>query len=79
MPDVLAEELRAYEAHRDELLGAAKGKFVLIKSTQVVDTFDSEADAIRTGYDRFGNVPFLVKQVVEIETPQEFTSNLLGI
>jgi hypothetical protein len=29
-------------------------------------------DAIADGYRRFGNVPFLVKQVVEVETPINF-------
>jgi hypothetical protein len=36
-------------------------------------------DAIAAGYQQFGNVPFLVKQIVKIETPQNFVSNLLAV
>lgn len=79
MSELLEVELKTYEAHRDELLGSNSGKFVLIKGEQVVSVFDTEVDAIRAGYERFGNVPFLVKQVMQVELPQNFTSNLLGV
>lgn len=79
MKTLLAAEAETYEHHRDELLGAAEGKFVLIFRDQVAGVFDSERDAIRQGYERFGNVPFLVKQIVRVETPENFVSNLLGV
>jgi len=79
MPESLKKELGVYEAQKAELIGKSKGKFVLIKNEEVIDIFDTQIDAIRQGYERFGNVPFLVKQIVEVETPQNFTSNLLGI
>ena len=79
MAQALQKELETYEAHKDELVSKAKGKFALIKGQDVVDVFDTAADAIRQGYERFGNVAFLVKEIVEIEVPQNFTSNLLGI
>lgn len=58
---------------------AFKGKFVLIKDDDVVDVFDSKIDAIREGYKKFGNIPFLVRQRVELDMPQNLTSNLLGL
>jgi len=79
MTQTLQEELETYEAHKVELLSKAKGKFALIKGKEVVDVFDTSQDAIRQGYERFGNVPFLVKEILEIEVPQNFTSNLLGV
>jgi hypothetical protein len=79
MEGILEKELQTYEAQKSELLGKSKGKFVLIKDDQVIDVFDTNMDAIRQGYKRFGNVPFLVKEVVEVEIPQDFTSNLLGV
>jgi hypothetical protein len=79
MLELLKEELQTYEAKKSELVAKSKGKFVLIKDNQVVDVFETQGDAIRQGYERFGNVPFLVKQIVEVETPQNFTSNLLDI
>lgn len=79
MVELLKKELEIYNAQKSELIGKSKGEFALIKDDQVIDTFDTKIDAIRQGYERFGNVPFLVKQIVEVETPQNFTSNLLGI
>ncbi len=79
MVELLKEEMETYEARKRDLVTNSIGKFVLIKDNQVVDVFEAQGDAIRQGYERFGNVPFLVKQIVEVETPQHFTSNLLGI
>lgn len=75
----LKRELRTYKAHKARLLRDAVGKYVLIKGGRVVGTFDTEMDAVHQGYERFGNVPFLVKQVVEVEVPLDFTSSLLGV
>lgn len=77
--DLLDQELQTYEKEKDRLLAQAKGKFVLIKGDQVVDFFDTETDAIRHGYEHLGNTPFLVKQVLEIEVPIHFSSQLLGV
>ena len=79
MPQMLDRELKTYELHKSELIGSSKGQFALVKDDQIVDVFDTEMDAIRQGYERFGNTPFLVKEIVEIEEPLEFTSNLLAI
>ncbi len=79
MANDLSEEQETYEAQKDELLARAAGKFALIKGSDDVDVLDSAEDAIRHGYERFGNGPFLVKQIVEVETPQNFTTNLLGV
>lgn len=45
----------------------------------MVGIYDSKMDAIAQGYQKFGNVPFLVKQILKVETPQNFISNLLGV
>jgi len=79
MVKLLERELGVYEKNKDELLKKANGKFVLIKDDKIIDIFDTEMDAIRQGYKNFGNVPFLVKQILEIEVPLRFTSNILGI
>ena len=76
---LLDTELKTYDEHRDHLLGTAEGKFVLIRSDRVFGVYDSKMDAIADGYKQFGNVPFLVKQIVRVEIPQNFISNLLGV
>lgn len=79
MTQILDAEIKTYEQQRDNLLGTSEGKFVLIRGGQVAGIFDSKMDAIAAGYQQFGNVPFLVKQIVKIETPQNFVSNLLAV
>jgi hypothetical protein len=79
MAEPLKTELETYEKHKNELLGTARGKFVLIHDEEIVGTYESQMDATAEGYRRFGNVPFLVKQIMEIEVPATFVSNLLGV
>ncbi|MDP9190739.1 MAG: hypothetical protein M3P06_03445 [Acidobacteriota bacterium] len=75
----LQNEIAFFEARRAELLKQAKGRFVLIKNDRVIDVFESSTAAIRRGYEEFGNEPFLVKQVVDVEIPLNFTSFNLGV
>ncbi len=76
---LLGEELKTYEREKQRLLGAYEGKFVVVRGEKVEGVFDSKEDAIKEGYARFGNVPFLVKQVLKVEVPQNFVSNLLAV
>jgi len=75
----LAQELATFEAHRDELLGSAANKYVLIKNDEIVGTYEAESDAIAQGYRQFGNVPFLVKQVLPTDRPLNFVSGLISL
>jgi hypothetical protein len=79
MAQVLETELKTYEQNRERLLGECEGKYVLIHNDQILGAYDSKMDAINTGYQRLGNVPFLVKQVVRVEVPEYITSSLLGV
>lgn len=79
MNTILDKELKTFDQQRETLLGSAEGKFVLIKDNVVVGIYDSKMDAIAQGYQQFGNVPFLVKQILKIETPQNFVSSLLRV
>jgi hypothetical protein len=79
MTELLADELDTYEKNKKELLGRAAQKYVLIKDSEVVDVFETPIDAIRRGYELYGNVPFLVKEIREVDKPLEFTSHLLGV
>jgi len=75
----LQTELDQFERLRLSLLDRASGRFALVKGRNLVDTFGSEAEAIREGYRRFGNEPFLVKHIVEADVPLNFTSFNLGM
>jgi len=76
---VLDTELETYEKNRERLLGEYEGQYVLIHGEEVVGAYESKMDAIRLGYKKFGNVPFLVKRVVEFETPEYLVSGYLNI
>ena len=79
MATLLDAELQTYEKNRESLLGSAEGKFVLIKGDQIIGVYESKMDAINQGYRQLGHVPFLVKQVLKVETPLNFLSNRLGV
>ena len=79
MVNILSKEIETYEKNKQMLLKESSGKYVLIKNDQIVNIFDTYADAVKVGIDKFGNSPFLVKQILEIEPTQNFTSNLIRI
>ena len=66
----LDRELRAYEAARARLLRRSRNKFVLVKGCRIVGVFDGVLDALRRGYEEFGNRPFLVRQVLREDAPR---------
>lgn len=79
MTELLATELKTYETNFVSLVAAHEGKFVVVHGDRVLDVFDSQMDAVAQGYRELGNVPFLVKQIVRVEAPLSFVSNLIGV
>ena len=75
----LQAELEEFERLRMTLVDRAPGKYALVKGNDLVGTFSTELEAIREGYRRFGNEPFLVKHIVEADVPLNFTSFNLGM
>jgi hypothetical protein len=76
---MLEKEFAKYEAEKPNLLATNEGKFVLIRGDEIVGCFDSFAEGVKAGYAKFGNTPFLVKQVEAVDSPANFVSNLLAI
>lgn len=64
---LLAEEMITYRDHLPGLLQGQQGQYVLIKGTNVVGVFRDRSEALRERYQRFGIVPFLVRQIVACE------------
>ena len=60
----LDEELKYFESIRSELIESSKGQFALIKRKDLIGIFESEAEAYKTGIEKLGNVPFLIKEIV---------------
>ena len=76
---VLEKELETYKNNKEKLLKEANGKYVLIKDTEVIGVFESENDAINMGTIKFGNNPFLVKKISEVDETQTYWSGLVTI
>ena len=72
-------ELATFEKNRDRFVATSEGKYVLIHRREIVGFYESEWDAIDEGYRRFGNVPFLVKQITRLDLPIVLTSNLIAV
>jgi len=67
MKKILSIEQETFKTQIDQLLWRAEGKYVLIKKNRVIGVYESKLDAISEGYNRFGNVPFLVKEVTRFD------------
>lgn len=67
MNNHLTEELKVYRKQRNRLLKNALGKFALFYKSELVDIFDTYAEAAAKGYELYGNVPFLVQEILEEE------------
>lgn len=62
----LEREIETYDRRLGELL-ARQGKYVVIHADEVVGTYDGFDDALRVGYERFGDDAFLVRQIRETQ------------
>ena len=66
--DILAVELATYDRELPRLLAeGAERRWVLIKDSEVVGTWDTFETTIQIAYGRFGHVPFLVQQVLALQ------------
>lgn len=59
----LQEEIEAFENMKDELLRHHNGKFVVFKRKELIGAFDTFDNAAREAVQRFGNGPYLIRQV----------------
>lgn len=72
---MLELEVKTYEEKLPELLKTDTGRFVLIKEQNVVGTFAAIEDALQSGYEKFKNTPFFVRQILPVQQTLNFTYN----
>jgi hypothetical protein len=66
--DLLKQEWRTFQRERGRLLAEGhKGRFALVKGDELVGMYPDEDAALRAGYERFGLVSFMVKQIMAEE------------
>ena len=63
----LQPELEYFQQHRQEYLKYYKGQFALIKDQQLAGTYTTEVEAYAAGLEKFGNVPFFIRQVLDTD------------
>jgi hypothetical protein len=73
----LEDEIAAYDAMRGELEAKCIGKWVLVRSRELVRVFDSFEEAAELAVERFGRGPYLIRQVggPPITLPAALTAN----
>jgi hypothetical protein len=76
---MLEKETKTFEQKLPNLIKTDMGKFVLIKDEQIIGTFDAILDALKSGYDKFKNQPFFVKQILATQQPLNFANNHLFV
>lgn len=78
MTDTLRLEVETYNRELEQLLQTSAGKFVLIKDSNVIETFDTYEDALKCGYAKFKLDPFFVKQIADPAQIAYFSRDLIA-
>ena len=76
---LFAQEQKAFEAKKAELLELCEGKFAVFKGTELLGTYDAAETAYEAALAKFGNTPFLVKQVLREERVETIPAFHLGL
>jgi len=75
--NILKKEVDTFNKNKKELIKTKENKFVLIKETKIIGTYNSQKSAVVTGIKKFGNTPFLVKKISEKEEKPNFAFGLI--
>ena len=72
----LEKEIDAFRRQLPRLVLESQGKFALVHGEEIVGVFDTYADAVNTGYQKFKLDAFMVKQIAAIEKAHTFTRDI---
>ena len=72
------EELGHFEEIKDRLLKEHEGQYALIKGHELIGTFSSSEEAYHQGIRTFKQEPFLIKHIIEKETPAQIPALFTG-
>lgn len=76
---MLADEIRYFEEHEQELSERYQGSAVLIKDGSVVGVYGDEIEASNAGIERFGQEEFLVRTVGKQQGSASLPAYCLGL
>ena len=72
---MLENESKTFEQKLPELLKSDLGKYVLVKEDHIIGVFVAMADALSYGYEKYGEQPFFVRQILPMQQPLNFVNN----
>ena len=75
----LQTEIEYFQQKKPEYLKLYKGQFVLIKGKNFAGAFTTDAEAYKAGLDKFGNEPFLIKQVLDDDGTVSHPALTIGV
>jgi hypothetical protein len=64
----LSLEMKVYESMKESLESNYSGKWVLIHGNELIEIYDKFEDAAEDAVNKFGNGPYLIRQVGAIQT-----------
>ncbi len=68
--NLFALERATYESRKPQLLADHQGKFALVCGKEVAGVFDTDINALKAGYEKFGPVPLFIQQILP-EIPEQ--------
>ncbi len=77
--NVLTKELAFFNKNKAAYLKQYKDKYLLIKNEELIGSYDSDEQAYRVGIEKFGNQPFLIKQVLEQDPTLTVSALYVGL
>ena len=75
----LEKELDYFERHRLEWLEHQGGKFALIRGEKLDGIYDTAEAAYEAGIRLWGNVPFLIKQILREDPIEQSPALMYGL
>jgi len=79
MVEALTTEQAFFEEHRKEWNLHHRGKFALVRGRELRDIFDTPDAAYAVGIATWGNVPFLIKQILDTDPIEQIPVLAYGL
>lgn len=61
--NILELEINSFMENLNWMLGSHRGEYVAFRGNNHTDFYESEGDCIKEAYKKWGNVPFLARQI----------------
>ena len=63
--NTINQDYKFFEEKLPALLKDHRGRFALIKDQEIHGTYSSVEDALKHGYEQFGNTDFLIQEITD--------------